>query len=168
MLATAQDDSAVGAELEVGYLLGGQVTTNSFSFHSGFSGRFSVTKKLSSNFKLGLGAGLDQYDRLSFVPVFALVEAKAKENSVGAFRAYGGYSFGEGNQDLTVNQEVEGRGFLEIGRSWKYPINEKLYFTFLVSFKHQFSVVETTNFIGQEFEEKTDFTGAHFRVGIGF
>ncbi len=168
LLGNSQSECPLGFQAEVGYLLGGQVTSNTFAYQSGLSARTLMVKHVRPTFLLGLGVGLDMYDYINFVPVFLKIEARINPDKTGALVAYVGHSFADGGSEGVINQKFEGGGFLEIGRSWRYNITEESNFLFGLTLKHQFASSEIKNLVGQELEEKTDFDGIHFRIGVSF
>jgi len=168
LLSNSQSEHPLGFQVEAGYLLGGQITSNTFAYQSGLSVRATAVKSLSSVFSFGLGIGLDSYDYINFVPVFLKIEARSNSEKTGAFVAYAGYSFGDEESGDVIIQEFEGGGFLEFGRIWKYTISDELDFLFGLTLKHQFAVSEIENLVGQELKENTDFDGVHFRIGVSF
>ena len=168
LLGNSQSEYPLGFQAEVGYLVGGQVTSNTFAYQSGLSARVVFVKPVRSDFLLGLGVGLDTYDYINFVPVFLKIEARRTSDKTGAFVAYVGYSFADEESGGAINQEFEGGGFLEVGRSWRYSITEDSNFLFGLTLKHQFATSEIENLVDQELEEKTDFDGIHFRIGVSF
>lgn len=168
LLGNSQSEYPLGFQAEVGYLVGGQVTSNTFAYQSGLSARAMMVKPVRPTFSLGLGVGLDTYDYINFVPVFLKIEARRNSDKTGAIVAYVGYSFADEEAGGVINQEFQGGGFLEVGRSWRYSITEDSSFLFGLTVKHQFATSEIKNLVGQELEEKTDFEGIHFRIGLSF
>ena len=164
----SQSENPLGFQIEAGYLVGGQVTSNSFAYQSGLSARATVLKTVSPSVVFGGGVGLDSYDYINFVPIYLMVEARSNPVKTGAFVAFFGYSFADEESRELINQEFEGGAFLEVGRSWKYDITSDLKLSFGLTLKHQFAISEVENLVGQELEEKADFDGLHFRLGISF
>lgn len=152
---------------EGGYLVGGQITSNTFSYQSGVSFRSGIVKEINPSFGLGFGLGLDTYDYVEFYPVFLKVEAKFNSDKSGFFVSHLGYSFAHSwDEEELVEQEFEGGGFLELGRAWRFNINDNLELVSGVSLKHQFAVLELKNAVGDDLEQSIDFDGVHFRIGI--
>ena len=155
------------AQVEAGYLFGGQVTTNTFLYQSGFSGRVSFIKDISQTFSLGIGAGADEYGISTYYPTYLIVKAKSNPANNGFLAVHAGYSFtNEKNSSLQINQEYEGGPFLEIGRGWMYEVNSKLDFIAGISLKHQFAELETENLVGEELEEDLNFDTFQIRIGL--
>lgn len=153
--------------IDGGYLLGGQISGNDFLYHSGLSGRLIGSKKLTQNFTLGIGAGIDQYDEFSFTSALLRVTYNQNTHTPGSFMAYAGYSFSnEGNSGGVLFQEFEEGLTLEVGRLWIYNISPKLDFTSSLTFRHQFSEIELESPSGTILREKVDFDSINLRIGI--
>jgi len=149
-----------------GYLLGGQTTTNAFVYQSGFSSRIGIKKIVSPFFSFGGGVGVDLYDFVEFYPLFINIDAQAKPEKNGVFTSFFGYSFANNSTNASLSQTTLGGGFLEVGRVWRFDINEVLRFYSGVTIKHQFSAIQAKDTFGGEDKIRTDFDGIHIRIGI--
>ncbi len=153
--------------LEGGYLIGGQVTSNTFLYQSGVTSRVGISKEINQHFDVGIGMGVDTYDFIEFFPAFLRLEAKSNLEKNGMFVSHVGYSFAHSKDHSSViEQEFGGGFFLELGRNWNYRISENISLTTGLSLKHQFAVLELENQIGEDLEEIIDFDSIHFRIGI--
>lgn len=163
----SSDKKDVSVFAEAGYLVGGQITPNTFLYQSGFSGRVGIMKEVSETFSLGLGSGLDQYATIDFFPVYLHFRAKKSPEKNGYFSAFGGYSFtNEKSTGVEIKQHYDGGAFLEVGRAWSYVIGPKMNFTAGLFLKHQFAVSEVENQVGDELDENVNFDTVQFRIGI--
>ncbi len=159
--------SGFSVTIDGGYLLGGQISGNDFLYHSGLSGRLIGSKKLTQNFTLGIGAGIDQYDEFRFTSAVLRINYNQKLHTPGSFIAYAGYSFSnEGNSGGVLFQDFEEGLTLEVGRMWTYRISPKLDFTSSLTFRHQFSELKLESPSGTILREKVDFDSINLRIGI--
>ncbi len=157
----------LSVNLEGGYLMGGQITSNTFTYQSGLSFRASLMKNVHENFQFGGGIGFDNYDYIEFYPIFLKVATRPSSDRNGMFVSHIGYSLADdGDTNISVDSEIEGGFFLELGRSWTFRITDELNLVSGISFKHQFGVLEIENSVGDDLRESADFDGLHIRLGI--
>ncbi|MFK7757601.1 MAG: hypothetical protein AB8B53_11795 [Flavobacteriales bacterium] len=163
----AQELREVSVFTQVGYLAGGQITSNTFVYQSGVSARVGVSHKVSETFSLGLGSGIDRYDVLDFFPVYGQVRAQKDQKKNGYLSVQGGYAFtANKSTGVEVLQRFKGGAFLELGRAWVYPVTEKINFSAGVFIKHQYARSYLQNQVGQKLEQNINFSTLHFRIGV--
>jgi len=158
---------SVNVSLETGILSGGQITSNTFAYHSGLSHRVSALVNISEKFNVGIGAGSDAHDFMTFIPIYATVSAKKNPEKLGAFTAYLGYALASVDQSSSaLGREAKGGEFLELGRKWAWHISERFDFQTSLTFKHQFAELGFRNSLNELVSEDIDYNAFHLRVGL--
>jgi hypothetical protein len=154
--------------LEVGYLLGGQLSNDNFIYKAGLQAQYTADFQVSSRVLYGAGFGYEKLDQETFIPLFASFKGLLKKKDSTPFlTAQLGYALGS-NKNIYSYQGYSYKGGILFSPGWGYKLSvkDKYSILFSVNYKHQFAKIKYKSLDNHTYEDNLNFDLLIFRIGV--
>ncbi|PLX18628.1 MAG: hypothetical protein C0599_11890 [Salinivirgaceae bacterium] len=162
--ASAQQEAGKSSYLtyqriEVGYLFGGQMYNNTFTYNPGVNFQGAYGFKLSKRVYSGLGLGFHSLENERFIPLFAEVIGKTnKKDNSPVIRMQMGYAHAWYNgYDDIAGFDFKGGAYFSAGYGLQLQVNAMYYATFFLSYVHQFGQIEFESYSESSYQQQLNY-----------
>ena len=166
----SQQSRKLGAQLMLGYNVGGQGENRNFVTKSGFEINAGLQYRLTDLVRAGLGVGYMQLSADRFYPIFAEISAALKDRPATPYLVirFGGSA--ASNSDIEQYEFYDFDGGIYFTAGWGYliPLDSKLDLHFELGFQFQQADLEYESRGGEVFEDDIQYYFLGFKTGVSF
>lgn len=158
-------------KLELGYLFGGQIYNDNFSYNPGIQAQGSFGFSLNNRVNLGIGMGYYQLTHERFIPIFAEVigytHGSNKYSHLISMQL--GYSPAWYSEQVGYSgYAYKGGIYFDTGIGMQRIINNSSAIYFRLSYRHQFAKISYELFQGTRYSETLNYDLLNIAIGIKF
>lgn len=154
--------------ISFGYVFGGQVYNQNFSYNPGVDLQGVYGLQLSKRVGVGLGIGYYALEHERFLPVFAEFQGRMrKSNHSPVLSMQMGYSHAwfEGNDDI-AGFDFNGGIYFAAGYGMQFQVLQKMHVLFNVAYRHQFAQIAFPTFANDNYTEEANYDMLVISLGI--
>lgn len=171
--ASAQQDSGDVAlpdyqRVEVGYIFGGQMYNQNFSYNPGIDVQGVYGLQLSKRVGVGLGVGYYALEHERFLPIFAEVRGRTrKSNHSPVLSMQMGYAHAwfEGNDDI-AGFDFSGGVYFSAALGMQFQVSQQTHVLFNVAYRHQFAQIAFPTFANSNYAEMANYDMVVLSLGV--
>ncbi|MFO7864076.1 MAG: hypothetical protein R6U85_08765 [Salinivirgaceae bacterium] len=154
--------------LSVGYIFGGQIYNETFSYTPGIDIKGTYGIRLSKRVGAGLGIGYYQLPHERFIPIGLEVSGNTdKGENTAVLSMQLGYAHGwyKGNNNI-VGFDFQGGLHFAIEYTMQRKINEALSVQFNVAYRHQFAKMEFETYTSTNYSQMANYDMLVLSLGL--
>lgn len=145
--------------VSVGYMFGGQVYNQNFSYNPGVDLQGVYGLKLSKRVGAGFGIGYYALEHERFVPMFFEVQGRTRKDKHSPLLSMQmGYSHAwyNGSNDI-VGFDFNGGMYFSAGLGMQFQVTHELHVLFNVAYRHQFAQIAFPTFANSNYSEEANY-----------
>lgn len=160
----------IHSDIQVGVLVGGQISNEQFVYKPGLITQYSINKRLSPWISAGLGMGFELLDTETIIPFFVDVKAQLKEARKASFV---GVNIGSSSGWSTyyrnfADYEYSGGFYFSPYYSLSFPVSDQVDFLLATGYIHQVGWIEYFTEYDESYLENFSMDFLTIRAGLRF